>query len=121
MPTRIYTDIVIRLIKRFDIKQIAHITGGGFPLKAVKGLPEKIGMVIDKSSWPVPEEFLELKARARISEKQMFSTFNMGIGMTMVVNKKDAQSAITDIRKEFKVKAYIIGHLEKSNEKIRFI
>ena len=119
MPTRIYTDIVMHAVKNYRVKQIAHITGGGFPLKAVKGLPHGLGINIDKGAWEIPELFLDLQKRARLKDAEMFSTFNMGIGMTMIIPQREAPKLITDIDKIFKTRSWLIGRIKRSKKKFQ--
>ena len=116
-PTRIYTDIVLHAVENHNIKQIAHITGGGFPLKAVKGLPKDIGIVLKKGSWPIPEIFRELQKRTELKTKEMYSTFNMGIGMTMILSKNRAEKLKREIESKFNTPAYIIGHVKKTRSR----
>lgn len=82
-PTRIYTKEVLELIKRFEVKGIAHITGGAFYEKLTKILPQGKCFVIDKS-WPVPKIFHILQKKGKITNQEMFRTFNMGIGLALV-------------------------------------
>ncbi len=107
-PTRIYVGPVLSLLEKVRVKQIAHITGGGFFLKAPKGLPEGLGLVIDSKAWPVPDIFLELKRRSGASKREMFSTFNMGIGMTLIVSRRDVDRALSFLED---IPCYVIGEV----------
>ncbi len=101
-PTRIYVRPILTLLNRFKgIKQISHITGGGFPLKAIKGLPEGLTLEVCISAWPVPRLFEEIMERAGIDYEDACSTFNMGIGMTLVVDPKESERILSYLRRHF--------------------
>ncbi len=113
-PTRIYVRDILRLLrKNRSIKQIAHITGGGFPLKAVKGLPDGLTLRIDLNSWPIPELFLEIKRRAKLDNWQAFSTFNMGIGLILIVDARSADLILRDLRS---CPAWVIGKVVRGRK-----
>ncbi len=121
-PTRIYVKPVLSVLdtianKRGTIKGIAHITGGAFYSKATKILPKGLGMVIKKKSWPVPRIFRIIQNKGKIREKEMYSVFNMGIGMIVVVEPDIADSVIS-LFSSFKINAYNIGYIARSNSKI---
>lgn len=120
-PTRIYVKPVLSLLSAIKnnqqvLKGIAHITGGAFYSKATKILPSSLGMAIDTGSWKVPKIFEVIQARGRISDKEMYSVFNMGIGMMLVVNKKYAGKVLNNISK--KCKSRIIGEVVKSKKRM---
>ncbi len=100
-PTRIYSPQILALLKEFPgkVKQIAHITGGGFYLKAIKGIPEGLGLRFDTTSFPIPPIFSEIQERAGMSKEEMFSTFNMGLGMTLVVSRRWADKVVSFLRR----------------------
>jgi phosphoribosylformylglycinamidine cyclo-ligase len=114
-PTRIYVKPVLSVLKKFNasgfnIKSLAHITGGAFYDKARRAVSPKTTMVVYKNAWQPPAIFEELKAGGNIEEKEMFRTFNMGIGMVVVV--RDAVKM--DIVRAFSshgVKAFLIGEI----------
>jgi len=91
-PTRIYAREVGLLTRRFKFKGIAHLTGGAYEEKLTKILPKGKCFQIFRDSWPVPKIFQIIQNRGRISEREMYRTFNMGIGMAFVVAKKDAKN-----------------------------
>lgn len=115
-PTRLYVKQILKLKDKVKIKGIAHITGGGFFDNIIRILPKEITCEIFKSSWPVSEVFTLLKEKTKASMKEMYHTFNMGIGMVVVVSKKEADKALR-ILKEEQTEAYIIGMCRKSNKK----
>jgi phosphoribosylformylglycinamidine cyclo-ligase len=114
-PTRIYVRSVLSVLKTFNaascpIKALAHITGGAFYDKANRAVPPKTTMIIYKNAWVRPAIFEELQHLGKIEEKEMFRTFNMGIGMVVVV--RDAVKM--DVVRAFSrhgVKAAIIGEI----------
>ncbi|MDD2866200.1 MAG: phosphoribosylformylglycinamidine cyclo-ligase [Candidatus Omnitrophica bacterium] len=114
-PTRIYVRPVLSVLKAFNasscnVKALAHITGGAFYDKASRAVPSKTTMIIYKNAWARPAIFEELQHLGKIDEKEMFRTFNMGIGMVVVV--RDAVKM--DIVRAFSrhgVKAAIIGEI----------
>jgi len=116
-PTRIYVKPVLKVLERVRVKGLAHITGGAFYSKATKILGEGLGMKIYKRSWEVPEIFKIIQREGNIPEKEMFTVLNMGIGMMMVVDKKDIVSAM-GILADHGVKNYLIGAVVESNKKM---
>ena len=121
VPTRIYVKPVLSLLnaKRYPlsaIRGIAHVTGGAFYNKLTKILPKGLGMVVDKRSFKVPEIFRIVQKKGQISEKEMYSVFNMGIGMVLVVDKRYALEFQQYLNK--KVKAQIIGQVVKSSKRM---
>ena len=123
-PTRIYVKPILSVLdtitnKRGTIKGIAHITGGAFYSKATKILPKGLGMVIRKKSWPVPSIFSIIQSKGKIKEKEMYSVFNMGIGMIVVV-EPDIADSVLSLFSSFKINTYNIGHIVRSNSKIIF-
>ncbi len=115
-PTRIYVKPILSLLKEYTPKGIAHITGGAFYEKATKILPRGYGMVISKKSWKVPSIFKLIQEKGGVSDKEMYSVFNMGIGMMVVADKKQAKKIVGYLNK--RVPACIIGEIVKSNKKM---
>lgn len=107
-PTRIYVQTVLKLIKEFTIKGIAHITGGGFIENVPRMLPKGICARIDKGSWPVHEIFKMISSEGGVPMDEMYNIFNMGIGMVMAVPKEEADK-IVDEAILYGEHAYIIG------------
>jgi phosphoribosylformylglycinamidine cyclo-ligase len=107
-PTRIYTREVLGLLERFSLKGIAHITGGAFYEKLTKVLPKGKCFVIDKKSWPVPEILQIIQKKGKINVREMYGTFNMGIGLALVFRPKD-MPAVRAYFKRAKIKYYEIG------------
>lgn len=96
-PTKIYVKSILALIEKVEVKGIAHITGGGFIENIPRIFPEGVGCEIVKSSYEVPAVFKVMQKRAEISDEQIYNTFNMGIGMVVCVDKKDADKTIAQL------------------------
>lgn len=116
-PTRIYAKEVLGLIDRFSIKGLAHITGGAFYEKLTKILPRELCFQIDKNSWPLPKIFKMIRDKGRIRDAELYKTFNMGIGLAVVVSKKDVKKVKIFLSKK-KIKFYKIGEVVKNKKKI---
>lgn len=117
-PTKIYVKPVLALLEKVNVKGISHITGGGFYENIPRSIPEGLCAVIDRKSVRVLPIFELIAKAGNITERDMFNTFNMGVGMSIVVAKEDADTAL-EILKQNGEDAYIIGHIEKSDEKIK--
>ena len=109
-PTRIYVKPVLGLLQKFPIKGIAHITGGAFYEKLTKIIPQGKCCQINKGSWPIPDIFRLIQRKGRISDREMFTVFNMGIGMVLVADSKNA-SAILKLLSAGNLKAWKIGYI----------
>ncbi|MFC1510933.1 phosphoribosylformylglycinamidine cyclo-ligase [Candidatus Margulisiibacteriota bacterium] len=119
-PTKIYVKTVLKLIKRYRVKGIAHITGGGIPENLARIIPKRAQAVIDLNSWSVPSIFKLIQRKGKISQDEMFKTFNMGIGMIIVVEAKQADRVMTFLRKQ-KEKAYLIGEIGRGKREVIII
>ena len=113
-PTKIYVKPVLRLLECADVKGISHITGGGFYENIPRSIPEGLCAKIDLSTLKTPAIFDLLAEKGRISEHDMFNTFNMGVGMSIVVAERDANTALQVLNAEGEA-AYAIGHIEQSS------
>lgn len=107
-PTRIYVKTVLELLKKHEIKGIAHITGGGFIENIPRTIPEGLKARIELGSWPVLPIFDLMKDLGDIEDKAMYNTFNMGIGLVLIADKGMADDIIATL-KSMGEKAYIIG------------
>ena len=114
-PTRIYVKAVMKLIDSVRVKSISHITGGGFYENIPRSLPAGLSAKIDRSAVQVLPIFDLIAKTGKIPERDMFNTFNMGVGMTVVVDKNDADKAISAIKAAGE-DAYVMGELVESNE-----
>lgn len=115
-PTKIYVKTVTTLKKEFNIKGIAHITGGGLTENIPRILPGICKAKIFKDSWRIPSIFQIIQRAGRIEEMEMLRTFNCGIGMVIIVDGKDAGNAIKRL-KAIKETPFLIGNIEKRTPK----
>lgn len=97
-PTKIYVQPVLELIEKIEVKAVANITGGGFYENIPRALPPHTVASIERGSWPVSSLFSLLQQQGQVAEREMFTTFNMGVGMVLVVDSADAPSAISQLR-----------------------
>ncbi|OIO33962.1 MAG: phosphoribosylformylglycinamidine cyclo-ligase [Candidatus Omnitrophica bacterium CG1_02_40_15] len=116
-PTIIYVKAILKLMEKVKIKSIAHITGGGFYDNIPRVVPSDKSVLIYKELWQVPQIFRVIQKRAGISYKEMHRTFNMGIGMVIVVSKSDVKKA-HEIIKKFRLKSWTIGEIIKGNGEV---
>ena len=116
-PTKIYVKPILALLEEVKVKGISHITGGGFYENIPRSIPDGLGAKVNKSAVKILPIFTLLQETGNIPERDMFNTFNMGVGMSVVVKKEDAGKAI-EILKANGEDAYIIGEIIKSDEKI---
>ncbi len=116
-PTKIYVKPVLGLIDKINVKGICHITGGGFYENIPRILPENADAKIDVGSWEIPPVFKLIRRKGNIEDKEMFGTFNMGVGMMIVVGGKDVEQAI-QILKEAGEDAKVIGKIVEGNKRV---
>ena len=119
-PTKIYVKPVLALLDEVKVKGISHITGGGFYENIPRSIPDGLGAKIDKASVRILPIFKLIQERGGISERDMFNTFNMGVGMSIVVSKDDAEKAVSVLKANGE-DAYIIGEIVKSDDKISIV
>lgn len=111
-PTRIYVKEILSILVRYRVHGMAHITGGAFYEKLTKILPQGKCFVINKKAWPQLNIFQKIQKKGKIQNSEMFRAFNMGIGMALVVNKKDAQKIQSFLSKQC-LRSYDIGEVIK--------
>lgn len=116
-PTRIYVKPVLALLERVNVKGISHITGGGFYENIPRSIPDGLCAKIEKSAVKILPIFDLLAKTGNISERDMFNTYNMGVGMSIVVAKEDADKSMS-ILKANGEDAYIIGEICANSDKI---
>ena len=116
-PTKIYVKPMLALFDEIKVKGVSHITGGGFYENIPRSIPDGYGAKIKKSDVRVLPIFNLIREKGKISERDMFNTFNMGVGMTVIVDKKDEQRAI-EILKNHGEDAYVLGEIVKSEDKV---
>ncbi len=120
-PTKIYVKPVLKLLETVSVRGISHITGGGFYENIPRSIPEGLCAVIDRRAVRVLPVFDLIAREGNISERDMFNTFNMGVGMSIVVPENEADTALSLLH-EAGEDAYIIGKIEENgNERIRII
>ena len=111
-PTKIYVKPILALLDNVTVRAISHITGGGFYENIPRSLPEGFGAEIDKAALKILPIFDLIQKVGDIPERDMFNTFNMGVGMSVVVKKEDAKKALRILRKHGE-DAYIMGEIVK--------
>ena len=117
-PTKIYVKAIMGLLeKKVNVRAISHITGGGFYENIPRSIPDGFGVKIDRQSVKILPIFDLLAKTGNVCERDMFNTFNMGVGMSVVVKKEDADKAI-EILRACGENAYVMGEVVKSDNKI---
>ena len=117
-PTKIYVKPILALLEKVAVRGISHITGGGFYENIPRSVPDGLTAVIDRKSVRVLPIFDLIAKTGNVSERDMFNTFNMGVGMSVVVPEKEVDSALSILR-DAGEDAYVIGRIERGAEKIR--
>ncbi|NDI35986.1 phosphoribosylformylglycinamidine cyclo-ligase [Chengkuizengella sediminis] len=118
-PTKLYVKPVLSMLEKVQLKGLSHITGGGFIENIPRVLPEGVNVDIKDGSWEVPAIFSLLQSKGNISKADMFRTFNMGIGMVIVVSANDAEEVI-HIAEQQGESIYQIGKVTKGSQKVTF-
>lgn len=116
-PTKIYVKPILKLIEQVKVKGISHITGGGFYENMPRMLREGVALKIDKNSYEVPPIFKLIAERGNIPERDMYNTFNMGIGMAVIVPESEVEKSLK-ILKQAGEEAYLIGEVVEGNREI---
>ena len=117
VPTKIYVKPILALLEKIDVKGISHITGGGFYENIPRSIPDGLTAKIDRSAVKVLPIFDVIAKVGDIPERDMFNTYNMGVGMSVVVKKEDVDASI-EILKNNGIDAYVIGEIIKGDEGI---
>ncbi|CZR95469.1 MULTISPECIES: phosphoribosylformylglycinamidine cyclo-ligase [unclassified Clostridioides] len=130
-PTKIYVKLALDVLAKHDIKAIAHITGGGLIENITRVIPKGLGLDINKKSWEKPPIFKMIEGFNAVDERELHKSFNMGIGLVLIVNKEDANNVVDFINNRendnaayvdkkyselLEDKAYIIGEVVDSHE-----
>ena len=116
-PTKIYVKSVLALLEKVDVKGISHITGGGFYENIPRSIPDGLCAKIDKSAVKILPIFDLIAKWGNVPERDMFNTYNMGVGMSVVVPASEVDTAL-NILKANGEDAYVIGRIEKGEEKV---
>lgn len=118
IPTKIYVKLVMDLIKTYELKAIAHITGGGVIENIPRVIPNGLGIDIEKNSWEKPAIFKMIEKFNAIDEVELHKSFNMGIGLAMVVDSDKAEEIVSYLNESEK-QAYIIGKVVDTHEGVK--
>lgn len=116
-PTQLYVKPILKLLEEVDVHSISHITGGGFYENLPRAYGENLNAVIHKGSWEVLPIFKLIQEKGNIAEHDMFNTYNMGVGMAVIVDGKDADKTIT-LMNEFGIKASVIGEMSEGDHSV---
>lgn len=119
-PTKIYVKPIGKLLEKINVKGISHITGGGFYENLPRMLNDKVALNINKNSYEVPAIFKLIQKTGNIPERDMYNTFNMGIGMAVIVPKEQVAEALEILKAEGET-AYEIGEVVEGNKEINII
>ncbi len=114
-PTKIYVKPILNLFNACNVKAISHITGGGFYENMPRSLPKGLSVKIERAAVDVLPIFELIMKTGNIPERDMFNTFNMGVGMTVVVDKNDVDKALASLKASGE-DAYVLGELVQSDE-----
>lgn len=112
VPTLLYARPILKLINTLPVKGIVNITGGGFFDNLPRVMPEGLGARIEMRAWKVPEIFLIAQRAGSIADQEMYKTFNMGIGMVVMLDARSVLKA-QKVLQEFRLKSYVIGQIER--------
>ena len=116
-PTKIYVKPVLALIEKVDVKGISHITGGGFYENIPRSIPDGLCAKIDREAIKVLPIFDLIMKWGNVPERDMFNTYNMGVGMTVVVPAAEVETSL-ELLKENGIDAYVIGEIVEGEEKV---
>ncbi len=131
-PTRIYVKPVLSLLSAIRypclagrqalsaIKGISHITGGAFYDKISRILPDNVNVRINKNAWELPKIFKLIQNKGSIADKEMYRTFNMGIGMVLILEPQSVKAIISKLA-EFKLKSWVIGEVIKGRKEVEIL
>ena len=117
LPTKIYVKPVLYLLEKYKVLGIAHITGGGLLENIPRILPEGVSVEIDRNSWTKPPIFSLIQKEGKISDEEMYRTFNMGVGMVLII-RSDKTEKIIDELKQLNFSSYLIGRVVKRETKV---
>ncbi|MCI5145420.1 MAG: phosphoribosylformylglycinamidine cyclo-ligase, partial [Candidatus Electrothrix sp. AR3] len=114
-PTRIYVESVLRVLRNFKVHGMVHNTGGGFIDNIPRILPKSCKAVLDKESWDMPPIFPFLQDKGQIPETEMYRTFNMGIGLMLVVMEEDVEAVVSQFT-AMGEQPFVIGEIQAAKE-----
>lgn len=119
LPTRIYVKSVQAILDKFTIKGMAHITGGGLTENIPRILPPKVQVVLDPSTWPILPVFKLIQKIGRVAPAEMLRTFNMGIGLVLIVPAAEAAAIMQDLV-NCQEQPFLIGRVENGSPQVRY-
>ena len=119
IPTEIYVKPVLAAMEKAEVRGVSHITGGGFYENIPRSLPAGLGARIEKAALRTPPVFRLLQESGHIPERDMFNTYNMGVGMSLTVSKDTADRALAALREQG-LEAYVMGEIVQSEDKVVF-
>jgi phosphoribosylformylglycinamidine cyclo-ligase len=119
-PHRSYRSALLPMIRGGTVRALAHITGGGIPENLDRVLPAEVDAVVERSSWTVPAEFRAVQQHGPVEEREMFLTFNMGVGMIVVVDAADADAAVAGLRDAGET-AWVMGETVAGSGQVRLV
>lgn len=119
-PTRIYVKTILALLEKYQLKGLAHITGGGLTENVPRVLPQGVKVQIKSGSWEVKPVFRLIQEIGGIAENEMLRTFNMGVGMVIIVSPEDA-TGMMDTLAEMGEKAWVIGEVTKGEPSVEYV
>ena len=119
-PTRIYVKQILPLLNKFNLKGLAHITGGGLTENIPRILPPGTAVALDRQQWPVPPVFKLIQEVGKVADAEMLRTFNMGIGMVLVVSSLEVDAVMYDLA-AMGEKAYLIGEVTVGDGVVEYI
>lgn len=117
-PTRIYVRPILELVKQLPVNGIVNITGGGFVDNLPRVIPQGLGAKIKNGSWPKGKLFQFVQDSGNITDYEMTRTFNMGIGITVILKPKDAERARKILKTKFKLSSWVMGEIIASKQKV---
>ncbi len=120
-PTTIYVRPFMAVHGKVTIKGAANITGGGLYGNLPRALPNGMKAVITAGSWKVPAIFLEIGEKSGSGARELYTTFNMGIGMVLILSKTDAEKAKKILKTKFKIESWVIGKIVKGKKEVEII
>ncbi|OBZ07529.1 phosphoribosylformylglycinamidine cyclo-ligase [Bacillus sp. FJAT-27264] len=118
-PTKIYVKPLLSLLEQLPVKGMAHITGGGFIENIPRVLPDGVNVEINYGSWPILPIFNLLQSKGEVTNRDMFTTFNMGVGLVLVVDAANGERAL-ELLKASGEEAYIIGTVTEGERIVTF-
>lgn len=118
-PTKLYVKPILSLLEQVKVKGMAHITGGGFIENIPRVLPENVNVDVEYGTWPIQPIFTLLQSKGDVSNRDMFTTFNMGIGLVIVVGENDVDTAVQSLRNSGET-PYLIGKVTEGDRQVTF-